>query len=461
MGSYKGDQSGKHWPQIIAIIVACIPGLSSALLFSWPSPFLLVLTNDKSRYNISENEATLIPIFLPIGMSISSMLFFRLPDKIGRKYTLLLLSIPQGAFWIITIFARDIYSIYVSRFICGIADGIMYAALPTYIGEVASPKIRGTWGNGQTCSFNFGFLLINILGSYFTIQQTAYICLTLPSLSAILFLWMPESPYYYLMKGQDGNARTTLRWLTRKGDIESDFVQLKRDVERQISETGKWRDLYKITSNRKAIFCSVFLRFAQQFAGIAVFETYIQYIFDKSMSESFTPQMSAIIFSALLWIVMSGFSVVLDKMGRRKAFIWSSFSCAIVLLAECLYFYFEESATHLKINLQWFPLTAFIIYVITYSAGIGLLPSLMASELFSASIKGKGLAVTNFLLGVIVTSTALIFQYLTATVGLYSPFAVFSALTFTSFAVSFFIVPETKGKTLEEIQQGLKKDIKS
>ncbi|KAF7263814.1 hypothetical protein GWI33_001100, partial [Rhynchophorus ferrugineus] len=59
-------QKNKEWPQIFAIVVACIPGLSSALLFSWPSPFILVLIQDKENYDITEDEANLLPVLLPI-----------------------------------------------------------------------------------------------------------------------------------------------------------------------------------------------------------------------------------------------------------------------------------------------------------------------------------------------------------------------------------------------------------
>ncbi|XP_066146165.1 facilitated trehalose transporter Tret1-like [Euwallacea fornicatus] len=453
------ENEGSDTPQILAIVAACIPGVSSALLFSWPSPFLLVLINDKENYDISEIQAGLVPIFLPIGILISSIFLFTIHDKLGRKYTLLLLCIPQFLFWLITIFARDIYSFYIGRFICGVADGIMYAALPIYIGEVATPRVRGTWGNGQTFSFNAGFLLINVLGNYFTIHQTAYICLTLPILSAILFLRIPESPYYYLMKGQDERARTSLQWLLRKPDIESDFLQLKADVQRQISETGTWPDLYNIVSNRKALRASLFLRFTQQCAGIGTFENYIQYIFDKSNSGTLSPQISSIIFSALLWIVMTLFSAgLLDKFGRRKSFIISSLGCSILLAAESIYFFLDQfySDSIDLSNFQWFPLAALIVYIITYCGGLGPLPSLMAGELFSASIKGKGLAVTNVGLAIILFVSAFLFQSLTTSIGLYAPFAVYSTLTFICFVLSFYVIPETKGKTLEEIQQELK-----
>ncbi|KAF7263815.1 hypothetical protein GWI33_001099 [Rhynchophorus ferrugineus] len=219
----------KEWPQILAIIVACIPGLTSALLFSWPSPFILVLIQDKEHYDISEDEANLLPVLLPIGVTVSAIFFFKIHDIIGRKYTLIVISIPQALFWIITIFAKDIYTFYIARVLSGVGDAMVYGTVPIYIGEIATPSIRGTWGSGQTFAYNAGFLLINVIGKYCNIQQTSYICLIFPVSFVIIFIWMPETPHYYVMKGQDDKAKASLRWLLRKDNIETDFLQLKSD----------------------------------------------------------------------------------------------------------------------------------------------------------------------------------------------------------------------------------------
>ncbi|KAF7272504.1 hypothetical protein GWI33_014711 [Rhynchophorus ferrugineus] len=358
-------------------------------------------------------------------------------------------------------FSRNIYAFYVARLICGVADAMMYAALPIYIGEISTPKVRGTWGTGQTFSFNAGFLIINIIGNYFTIKETAYICLTLPVLFILIFIWMPETPYYYAMKGQDEKAKASLKWLLRKDNVESDFLQLKSDVQRQISETGTWRDLFTIKSNRKALLCCIFMRIAQAMAGISTFETYVQFIFDKSGSMSVSPQMSSIYFSGFLWLVMTIITFTLNSFGRRTSMMVSCLGCSMLLLCEAIYFYINEFKPDVNLrSIQWFPLAVLIVYVIFYSVGLGLLPSLMSGELFSVSIKGKGLSITNISMGIFIAVGTFTFKSLNSTIGLYAPFVVFAVCTFISFILAFFLMPETKGKTLEEIQQDLKGNVK-
>ncbi|KAH0999453.1 hypothetical protein HUJ04_005323 [Dendroctonus ponderosae] len=350
------------------------------------------------------------------------------------------------------------YCLVVRSAVCrGAADVIMYAVLPMCLGEVTTPKIRGTWGNGQTFSFNAGFFVMSATGSFLTIQTTACVFLSLPVLFTALFMWMPESPYYFIAKGRDAKARSSLQFLLRKKNVNEEFQSLKKDVDRQVSETGTWRDLWMIRSNRRALIACVFLRWAQQLAGIAVFETYFQFIFQKAGPTALTPQGSALFFSGALWLAMTGFSFTLDKLGRRKSFVFSALGCALCLTAESCYFFIDEFRPGLDLaSFSWFPIAGLLLYSFFYAFGLDILPSLMAGELFSASIKAKGLAVANVFMGVICFFTATIFKTLSNELGLYAPFALFALCTFGSCALSLSIVPETRGRTLEEIQQDLK-----
>ncbi|XP_030753896.1 facilitated trehalose transporter Tret1-2 homolog [Sitophilus oryzae] len=273
----------------------------------------------------------------------------------------------------------------------------------------------------------------------------------------MIFIWMPESPYYYAMKGQDEKASGSLKWLLRKENVEPDFLQLKADVNRQISEKSTWSDLFTIKSNRRALAACIFLQVSQALAGISSFETYVQYIFEKSGSLTVSPQVSAMFFSGLLCIVMTGLVFTVDRTGRRKSMVISCLGSAILLLSEAIYFYLKDTVPDIDFSrLQWFPLAGLITYVFFYSVGLGLLPSLMAGELYSVSIKGKALSVTNVAMGFIVFVGTFTFKSLNSVTVLYAPFLVFACCTFCSFVLSFFIIPETKGKTLEEIQQMLK-----
>lgn len=427
------------------------------MIFSWSSPAIPKIVSDKTNYDISLNEASFFTVLPPIGAILSSFLFAKLNDKIGRKKTLLLITIPHVLALVLIAVAKSVYVFYLSRFIGGFGLACLFASLPVYIGEISTPKVRGSWGNFMTFLMYVGQLSINVIGSYTSIQMTAYICLIFPIFFFCTFIFMPETPYFYLMKGRIDDARLSLRKLRRVEDVEEELARLKIDIERQMSESDSWRDIFTISSNRKALFAGVFLRASQQLGGISSFTVYTQYIFLRSGGD-ISASTSAIIFMSLCAILNMFAAFTLDKIGRQRSYFLSLLLCGLVLLSESVYFSLEQFYGD-KIDIKafnWVPLAGMILYVIFYSFGLGIVPTLMLGELFSASIKAKGLFMMNIVLGFFISVATKLFHLLDTSFGLYAPFLFFAVSCFVSTVLSVYFVPETKGKTLEEIQQALK-----
>lgn len=299
-----------------------------------------------------------------------------------------------------------------------------------------------------------GQLLINIIGGYYTIEVTAYVFVTLPVIYLILFACMPETPYYLLMKGRKEDARVSLQRLRRKNNVTAELETIEMYMEKQKDVSSKWVDLFKVRANRKGLLAGCFVRAAQQFSGIAAFNVYTSYLFQQA-DTSISHTNSAIIFEFILVAMNICSSYFLDKLGRRKAMIISCCGSAFILLAEAIYFYLRDHAIVDVTYVKWIPLAGLVIYVIIYSVGLGIVPTLMLSELFSASIKGKAMCVVNIVFCLYVSAGTKIFQLLTANFGLCSPFLFFSVSCVFSTILSYYIVPETSGKTLEEIQENM------
>ncbi|XP_018561402.1 facilitated trehalose transporter Tret1-like [Anoplophora glabripennis] len=447
---------GQIWPQVLAIVVVCLVPFTVGLFFTWSSPFLLKITDDKSTYDISEEDGSYFTVIPPISMILTSIFFSNLNDKIGRKPTILINSVPHIMGWILTATATNVWMFYASRFFAGIGDGLMFASVPMYIGEISTPKVRGVWGNALTFAIYLGQFIITVTGSYCDVKQTSYICICFPLIHFVLFYFMPESPYFYIMKGRFQEARESLRWLRKKDDVEQDFLLLKADVERQMSESGTWKDLLTIKSNRKALFAGIFLRASQQLGGIATFAVYTQYIFEKS-GGNLDPQVSSMIFIGTTCVLNLLGAYTLDLFGRRLSYIVSLVCSGIILLIESIYFYIEQFETQIDIKfLNWIPITGMMVFVLFYSIGLGIVPTLMLGELFSTSVKAKGLSVLIVIFGILVSTITKLFHVLTTNFGLYSPFLLFSVNCLLSTILAIYLIPETKGKTLEQIQQSLK-----
>ncbi|KAJ8971679.1 hypothetical protein NQ317_013997 [Molorchus minor] len=299
-----GNKPERIWPQILAIFTACMVPLTAGMLFTWSSPFIPKISSDKTNYDISEEEASYFTVIPPIAMIITSLLFSNLNDIFGRKPTMIINAIPYVIAWILAAVASNIWVFYASRVFSGIGDGFVFSSVPMYIAEISTPKVRGVWGNALTFFIYIGQLLIAIIGSYCSVKVSSYIGMCVPVLFIVIFLFMPESPYFYVMKGKFEEARSSLRWLRGIEDVEEDFLQIKADVERQMSEKGTWKDLFVIDSNRRALY--------------------------------------------------AGFDIGIDVTA-----------------------------------LKWIPLTGMIIYVVFYSVGIGIVPTLMLGEAVFCKHKAK------------------------------------------------------------------------
>lgn len=369
---------------------------------------------------------------------------------------MLIIGIPQIISLLLTAFAKNIYVFYVARAVAGLGDAGLFTAMPSYIGEIATPKVRGTWGNCMTLSIYLGQALVNVVGGYTTVRSTALISLVFPLLFVCSFAFVPESPYYYMMKGDREKASKALIALRRTKTVEAELSQLELDVKRQMSESGTWRDLFMIKSNRKALIAGVFLRWSQQLSGISSFSVYSQYIFSK-VAGNLTAVESAIIFQTSLAVLNFVASFCVDRIGRRSAMMYSLFTCSIITTGISVFLYISDMHPEVDLSsFRWVPLAGMMIYVLFYSFGIGIVPTLMLGELFSTSIKGKGLCALIVSFAIAVSVLTKVFQVMVVNFGLYTPFALFSAFTFLNAFVTYCFVPETKGKTLEEIQQMLK-----
>lgn len=289
--------------------------------------------------------------------------------------------------------------------------------------------------------------------------------MTVPVIFVITMPFMPESPYFLIMKKREEEAKRSIAKLTAKKNVDKDYIKLKTDVERQMSERGTWVDVVKIKSNRKGVLIAVFLRIAQFFGGMGVFNFYNQFVFKKALGDAEAAKIASMLYSGLLCVAVFFSPSLADKIGRKKSFIFSAFICGIVLLLETGYFLVKKHVPDLEVLdttfFRWFPITGMLVYCLSISFGVSIIPTLMLGELFSASIKAKGLTVLAVTTALTISLANQTYYFLSSTQGVYAPFLFFGCCNLVGALLSIKIIPETKGKTLEEIQQKLKGSKKS
>ncbi|XP_065165508.1 facilitated trehalose transporter Tret1-like [Atheta coriaria] len=460
----------KQWRQIYTIFTVSLNTITTGQFMSWPSPTIPILR----QQGVSMEEATYLTIIPPVTAIIASPLVGKLIDWIGRRPAILSVTISYCICWILIALAanttisttdftfwylpRPLYIYYTARVFNGIGDACVFTTIPCYVTEISTPSIRGTWGTSVAFSIFIGQFLANIIGAYLSIAHTAYLSLLIPVMFLLNYYFIKETPYYLLMKGRVDDARSSLQWLrnTSATYVEEELTQLNNDVQRQLSEPGRYYDLIKISSNRKACLIGILTRACQQFSGINAFTVYAQTIFMESGSD-LSPSMSAIVFTGILLICTFVTSFILDILGRRRAMLISCTGSSVVLFIQTAFFYIQDETDITLNGFQMFPLISMVIFVIFYSIGLGLVPTSILGELFSSSVKSKAFVVMNIFYGFSMASSAMVFAFCLDIAGLYAAFLCVAICSAISILISYWFVPETKGKTLEEIQQSFKK----
>ncbi|KAF2884962.1 hypothetical protein ILUMI_21239 [Ignelater luminosus] len=423
--------------------------------YGWTAPAVPLLQSNNTPVAIQDSDI----IWLENTYMYSA--FIGLPftifccNKFGGKKAILISSLQNLIAWILTAFAINLEMIYVARFISGFASNFMYISAPMYIGEIADEKIRGFLGSFIFVKLQLGIIVIYAVAPFVSLMASSLVGALFLIVHLITFPFMPESPYYLLLEGKIDEARKSLQRLRARNNVEEEFKEILMAVERQKEERGKIIDLFIVESNRKALLIMSVLNAAQQFSCVAVMAMNIHIILGDAASV-LSPSIVAIIFAVIMLTATIVSACLVDKIGRRILLSSSSLLTGLSILILASYFAAKNSGMDIS-SCTWIPVFAMIMYAASFKYGLGMVPIVMTGELFPTSVKGMGMTFADGIYIIFSTISLYMYQYLSEYFGMHMPFFIFgcSGLLTTLFVI--FYIPETKGKTLEEIQIMLKK----
>lgn len=429
--------------------------ISSGMHYGWPSPSLPKLLDQNSTISISNDEGSWMAVMPLMGAVLGSLIVGTTIDILGRKRTIMMCTFPFFSAWIMIGYSRSIIVLYLARFLAGVADGWAFTAVPMYMGEIAHPKIRGFLGSSVSVTWIFGILLINIIGSYLSIQVTALVSSFAPILCLLTFSWMPESPYFLLMRGREQDAKRSLQRFRGVQDVEAELARLLAAVKAQTHNTGKFFDLFTVKSNQKAVSIMLILRTAQQLSGTTAITFYTQQIFTEA-GDDISSELATIIYFSVQLVLALFSSTIVDKTGRRPLLLISISGSAVALFLIGTYFCIKQCTNIDVSEFSWVPVAALIGFVIIFSLGMQTIPILMLGELFPANVKAFALCMADIYFCIIATIISKFFQIMKDSFGTFVPFYAFTVSCCLGLVCIYFIVPETRGKTLEQIQMFLR-----
>lgn len=423
--------------------------------YGWSSPFLPLLTNGNYTFTITSTESSWLAVCPLIGALFGAFFAGFACDIVGRRKLILLSSIPFFVSWLMIAFANSVILFYISRLVAGFTDGLSFTAVPMYLSEIAEPKIRGFLASILPVSIVVGLLLINILGNYLPMDTTAIIASILPILLLITYYFMPESPYFFLIKDRVEEAKESLQTLRGVDDVGDELNRLVTAVKEQNENRGRYSDLFTVKSNRKAISVALILRGIQQLSGVTAFIFYCKTIFQEA-NDFLSPNVGTILYFTVQLIFSIIASIVVDFSGRRPLLLISTIGTALTLLLNGTYLYIKN-CTDLDISdLNFLPIVAMLLFIIIFSMGLTTVPLLIIGELFPTNVKGLALSAIDIFYSIMATIVSQYFHWTNSMFGIHVPFYTFSVCCFIAVFYIYIFVPETKGKTLEDIQRELR-----
>lgn len=378
-------------------------------------------------------------------------------NKIGRKFALLASVVPLIIGWILIITAQNIGTMIAGRVLLGIGGAAAVVIVPVYIGEISTKEIRGNLGAFFQVQMALGILFGFTVGAFVNVFWLSLICSFIPIIFLVLFIFLPESPAFLILKNRESNAYRSLKWLrSHDYDVnqELDALQIEENERKLVNKNQSLKETFSRKESIKSVVIVVGISIFQQICGVNVITFYTTEIF-QTANTNIPPEIQTVIIGSIQVFMSLLIIPLVDKLGRRFLMISSGLIMMICTFLLGLYFFVKENC-EMSLNWDWLPLFSLSLFIVGYSIGAGSVAFLIYGEICAPEIKGVaiGIAITNFwLFGFFVTK---FFVNLVEAVGMGPSFWLYAAFNVLGTVFLYLILPETKGKTLVEIQKILK-----
>ncbi len=393
---------------------------------------------------------------LELGWGVSSLLVGAIigafgsgvfSDMFGRKKVLIVVALFFAASCTFTALATSSVMFISARLFGGLAVGAASVLSPMYVAEVAPPKNRGMLVSayqlaivlGILCSYTINYGLHNIDNNWRWMFATGIV----PSVLFFVGLFfIPESPRWLYKAGRTKESQDVLTRIGGESLAKAEILEIAESLKVN-SETVSSSDLFK-PSVRKVLIIGFILAVLVQISGI---NTVIDYA-PKILLAAGVEINNALLQTSLVGLINFIFTFVaimfIDKAGRRSLYLIGSMGMVVTLLMLAVSFYLKMEGI--------FTLICILMFIAFFASCIGPVFWTLVSEIFPNRIRGKALAFASFTQWVFNFLVVLLFPHFLASIGGAKTFLFLAVMSLLQWLFTYKYVPETKGKSLEEIE---------
>jgi SP family galactose:H+ symporter-like MFS transporter len=430
-----------------AIAIAALGGFLFGYNTSVIAGALPFLANDLA---ISLLMQGVIVSMILIGALVGSLMGGGVADRFGRRVVIFVTAVILVFGCGLTMGAEGVKGLLIGRFITGFGVGLSSVVAPLYLAEISFAQRRGAVVSLYQLAITLGILvayLVNYACASGGEWRLMFGLGALPALAQLLsFAGLPESPSWLLSKGSAEKANSILKRLYKsKSAIE--------ELSHPLPEEGKkkgWRALLK-PSLLPVLCIGIVLSIFQQITGINAVIYYAPQVFSIAGFASISTSILATIGIGIINLLATLLSVwLIDRMGRRTLFIVGLIGMAISLSVLALAFFTESKAIDL------IAVVSLMIYVCFFAISLGPLTWVVISEIYPLGVRGRAMSIAigaNWAFNYLVSLT---FPSLISGIGGDGVFSLYACTCLLGLWFVYRYIPETRGKSLKEIQHILK-----
>ncbi|KAJ1525152.1 hypothetical protein ONE63_009988 [Megalurothrips usitatus] len=404
-------------------------GLVQGMAIGWSSPALAKLMTGQGPFTPSTEEASWIVSLYDLGCGLGVLVGAAVFSLAGRRVTLLVGPVSFSAWCLLTYFAPSPPFLMAARALAGAGQGMCMSFSFIYVGEVATPAMRGPLILTVTLLLPVGQLVAYTVGPAVSFWGQALAPLPGAVLSALLMLTvMEETPFYLAMRGRHDALESTLARLRgrRAGEDPGEAVldeaaAVREAVERQQRDAASWKDTLRPPGAKRAALIVLVESGALAMAGVTTVLAFTQQIFERA-GTPVRPEVSAASLIAIKVVMVLVSMFLIERLGRRLQLGLGALTNSLAMTG----------------------------------VGVNAVPQVLMSELLSQ--RAKAVVAPVAVVVVSLTSFGLnkAFLLVGGRYGFHLPFALYALTNMAVSIFTFLVVPETKGKTLAEVQDMLR-----
>ncbi|KAI3863887.1 hypothetical protein MKW98_031479 [Papaver atlanticum] len=433
------------WMVYLSTFVSIWGSFEYGTCVGYSSPTQAAITEE---LNLSLAEYSLFGSILTIGAMVGAITSGSIADFIGRKGAMRMSSAFCITGWLSIHFAKDALALDVGRLATGYGMGVFSYVVPVFIAEIAPKNLRGALTTLNQLMISCGVSTSFLIGPLLPWRNLALFSLIPCAIMLVGLLFIPESPRWLAKIGKQREFEAALQQLRGKeADTSSEAAEIQDCTESlQQLPQAKLSDLFQIRYLR-SVTIGVGLMVCQQFGGINGVVFYLRQTF---VSAGFPPDLGTTICAILpIFVTALGVSLI-DRAGRRALLLVSATGLVLGCLLAGAAFFMKDHELLLD-AVPALTVTGILVYIGSFSIGMGAVPWVVMSEIFPINVKGVAGSLVTLVSWVGTWVASYTYNYLMSwsTYGTFMIYAVINGLAIIFIAR---VVPETKGRTLEEIQ---------